>query len=118
SAVPNSSGIWNRRDEPDWNSSRTLITLCTMIGCSNLADITAAFSSGSRVLLDLPAFRNFYGHRNEQTQSAAMQLASHYGISATMRPSTILLTRGLGRGLPLIVDWIDDLDFTIEYLCS
>ncbi|HVO69083.1 MAG TPA: hypothetical protein VMT24_03495 [Aggregatilineaceae bacterium] len=117
SAKPGPGGSWNRRDEPPWHIPKVFMSICQNIGCSNQPDITAAFSAGFRVFDDLPVFRNFYAHRNEHTQRAAVRIATLYGIPATLRPSQILLSRPLGRPQPLAIDWLDDLSFTIEYLC-
>lgn len=116
--TPNADGSWNRKDEPGWNDPSVFLNACKDIGCSNIADIQAALSSGSRVFSDLPTFRNYYAHRNRHTCSAAVSLARLYGISPTGSPSTILLTPSIGRSQVLILDWIDDLVFTVQYLCS
>lgn len=117
-AVPGASGVWHRRDEPTWHDPNVFMRVCNNIGCSNMPDINAAFSFGTRVFNDLPVFRNFYAHRNLQTEYAAKQLAPQYGIPATFRPSQILLARPLRRPQSLIFEWIDDIIFTIEYLCD
>lgn len=116
-ARPRLDGSWHRRDEPAWHDYTILLRACQEIGSSNLAHVRAGLSSGSRVFTDLGPFRNFFAHRNLATEHAAMQLAPQYGIPATLRPSQILLTPPLGRPQPLILDWIDDLSSTIEYLC-
>jgi len=101
--TPPASGIWHRRDEPSWYDHNLLMRCCRNIGCSNITDIQAAFSLGSRVFVDLPVFRNFFAHRNSQTGKAAADLGPQYGIPATLRPSQILLSSPLGRPQPLIL---------------
>lgn len=117
-ALPNSRGQWDRRVEPNWHDTTTIIKICTNLGCSNLSMVNEAFSIGSRVFEDLPVFRNFYAHRNQQTEMAAKRLGPQYGISAILSPSEILFSWPLGRPQPLILEWIDDLLITIEYLVS
>lgn len=118
SATLLSNGSWHRRDEPAWHDPNVILKCLTKIGASNLADVQAGLSSGSRALTDLPVFRNFFAHRNRQTEAAAMKIAPNYGIPATFRPSRILLERGTGRPHSLLRDWVGDIRFTIQYLCS
>lgn len=117
-AEPRSDGTWDGRDEPAWHVPQVLLRLCGLLRCSKLEDIQAAVSAGSRVFIDLPVFRNFYAHRNQQSQYAAMRLATQYGIPATFRPSRILASRPLGRPQPLVLDWIDDLLFATQGICG
>ena len=117
SAMPKPDGSWERRDEPTWHDPASVLPICLARGFSNIADLQAAVSTGTRVFRDLPVFRNYYAHRNQRTRKAAVDLAAIYGIVSTTRPSDILLTRPLGRSQPLILDWLDDLRFTIEYIC-
>lgn len=116
-ARPKTDGTWHRRDEPAWHNPHVLLTACSSIGASNLNDVQAAVSSGTRVFVDMPVFRNFFAHRNGHSQSAAMRTATQYGISPILRPHQILLQRPLDRPQALIHEWVDDLVFTAEYLC-
>jgi hypothetical protein len=116
--TPPPSGVWHRRDEPSWHDHNLFMRCCRNVSCSNMADIQAAFSLGSRVFVDLPVFRNFFAHRNNQTCKAAADLGPQYGIPATLRPSQILLSRPLNRPQPLILDQFDDLITTVELLCD
>ena len=121
-ASPNSQGLWHRRDEPTWHDPSTIIRVCTHIGCSNIGDISNGLSGGQTFFAHLPVFRNFYGHRNQQTENAAMQLAPRYGIPATLRPSDILRQFPIsGTSTPstsiLLLQWLDEIEITIEYLC-
>lgn len=116
---PNAAGIWNRRDEPAWHDTSVLIASCQELGCSNLGNIYAALSLGSRVFQDLPIFRNFFGHRNEATAKSARSVANSYSIpSARRHPTQILASSPYGRATPLLVDWIDDVIITVELLCD
>ena len=122
SANPNSQGLWHRREEPTWHDPSTINRVCAHIGCSNIADISDGLSGEQTFFAHLPVFRNFYGHRNQQTERAAMQLAPRYGISATLRPSDILRQFPISStSTPstsiLLVKWIDEIEATIEYLC-
>lgn len=112
------NGIWHRRDEPTWHDYSVLLNVCTNLGCSNIATIRVAFSLGSRVFLDLPVFRNFFAHRNRNTEYAARQLALQHTLPTSQRPSQILLFRPPTRHQSLIFEWIDDLTTTVELLCE
>lgn len=111
------SGIWPRRDEPAWHDPHILRTSCADIGCSNLSDIEAALSMPTRALTDLPVYRNFFGHRNHATAASARNLASHYGIPGYRHPREILKSLPSRRPEPLVVDWIDDVNIIVEFLC-
>jgi len=113
----NSSGIWARREEPAWHDPNTLIRICTEIQCSNITNICDGLSGGQTFFSDLPTFRNFYAHRNQETELAAMNKAPRYSISATLKPSAILREFPIGETSILLVKWLNELEFTIEYLC-
>lgn len=117
-ATPRTDGSWRSRDEPTWHDPNQIIPIMRAQGLSNFTDFEAAFSTGDRIFIDLPVFRNYFGHRNGRSQVVAQSLAPHYGISATKRPTEILLSRPLTRHQPLILDWMDHVLFTIEYLCT
>jgi len=108
---------WTRRDEAAWHVVDNLLAACGDIGCSNQLDIEAAFGAGQTVFRDLPAFRNYFAHRNDDTKRAALQRASSYGITART-PSEALLSRPLRRPQALILDWIDEVDVTVEFMCN
>jgi len=116
-AAPKADGSWHRREEPAWHDTSTMLTLCRDLHATNLADVEAAFSSGTLVFTDLVVFRNYFAHRNQGTKQAARDLAPRYGIAASLTPAEILLSRALGRPEPVLIEWIDDLIFTAEYLC-
>lgn len=116
-ATAKSDGSWDRREEPTWHDPAFVLPICASQGFSNLADLQAAVSTGTRVFRDLPVFRNYFAHRNRKTREAVVALAAVYGIPSTTRPSEIVLARALGRPQSLILDWLDDLRFTMEYIC-
>src|ERR1017187_1368461 len=111
------SGRWLRRDEPTWHDPNTLLRLSARLGFSNLADIQAGMSAGFRVFADLPVCRNFFAHRNEHSGGAARRLALLYAIPGSPRPSSMLCSYPHGRPQALILEWIDELVFTAQYLC-
>ncbi len=117
-AQPKADGSWHRREEPAWHDPNLLIPICRWANFTNIADIEAAFSTGDRTFLDLPVFRNYFAHRSIQTAKAAQSLAIRYGIPGSKQPSEILRYRPLGRPQPLILEWIDHILFTIEFLCA
>jgi hypothetical protein len=117
-ATPTATGEWHRRDEPSWHNPAILITLARELSFTNRADIATAFSSGSRVFLDLPVYRNFFAHRGHGTFRAAMQNAvERYGIAHAATPSMALLSRPPGLAQSLLADWIDDMFLTAQFLC-
>jgi hypothetical protein len=116
-AMPMGSGGWDRRDEPRWHDTHWILTLAASEAFSNVGDIGAALSIGTRAFIDLPVFRNYFAHRNELTRIAACNLALVNYIPVSSRPSRILLTRPLGRPQSLIEDWIDDVAFVVDYMC-
>lgn len=116
-AVPNAVGEYQRRLEPKWYLSNTLLELSVSERFSNTSDIAAALSISTRVFVDLPVFRNYFAHKNQHSRRAASNLAPNYGIGVLNRPSLILLTCPLLRPQRLIYDWMDDLRFVAEYLC-
>ena len=73
-------GSWRSRDEPTWHDPNQVIPIMQDQGLSNLADFEAALSTGDRTFIDLPVFRNYFGHRNGRSQAAAQNLAPLYGI--------------------------------------
>ncbi|SRR6266571_5291020 len=116
-AVRRADGTWDRRDEPAWHDPNTLLTLCRNLGASNLPHVEAALSSQSRVFSDLPVFRNYFAHRNQQTKRAAVALAPLNSVPASPRPTGVLLAIPAQRYQSLLLEWLDDLALTIEYLC-
>jgi hypothetical protein len=118
SSVQKADGTWHRRDEPPWHDTNVLLTLATNMKASNLLEIQSALSAGFRVFVDLPVFRNFYAHRNHRSLEAASKVASIYGIPSGLRPTQVLLTFAYKRPQVLMQDWLDDLCFTVEYLCE
>lgn len=108
---------WRRRDEPTWYEPETLIVLSRELGCSNFKEITAAFSYPTRAFADLPKFRNFFAHRNEETARKAVERAIFYGLSPKLRPGEILASIAPGRPQSVLDDWIDDLREIAALLC-
>lgn len=116
-ALPKADGSWDRRDEPAWHDKNVLMNLCLATGCSHTPEVQRAFSAGYRVFDDLPVYRNFLAHRNQQTMHAAMRTSALHGIPSTWRPSQALLAVPLTGSRPLLLEWVDEVDFTVEYLC-
>ncbi len=111
-------GNWTRRDEPVWHVPKNLIDSCDEIGCSNYTAIQNAFSIQTKVFDHLSTFRNFYAHRNDETAIKTQKIAGEYTIPFPAHPSEILLSHAYGRPQILILDWIDDLDTIVQYLCE
>lgn len=109
---------WRRRDEPAWHETATLLKLMRALGASNLSAVSTALSIKTRVFNDLPVFRNFFAHRNDDTVSRVGRIARGYRISPNLRPSEILATAVPGRPQRLLSDWLDDLSYAITLLCQ
>jgi hypothetical protein len=109
---------WDRRKEPTWHVPDTIVKLADKLKFSNYSHVGASMSLGFRVFDDLPSFRNYFAHRNAHTQGIAQRLAPRYGVSPVLRPWDILASRATGRPQAIIVDWIDDVDQTVEFLCE
>jgi hypothetical protein len=118
SAKPNAAGVWHRRDEPAWHDPNVVITVCANIGCSVQPGIEAAFSLRQNVFNDLPVFRNFFAHRNQGTAKAARDIAPRYALPSALPPSEILLSISPGASTPVIIDWLDELNITAEFICK
>ncbi len=104
-------------DEPRWHKANTLLDLSSDLKYSNESDVRAAMGIPTRVFSDLPVFRHFFAHRSERTAGPALMLAPTNGVSAALRPTEVLLSRGLGRHQPLLADWLDDMWTVIDDLC-
>lgn len=108
---------WDWNDEPTWHNSSIVVSVAASAGLTNLAEIQAVYSTRDLVFADLPTFRHFFAHRSGSTMRDACARAIPYGISSMKRPAEILLTRGLCRHQPVILDWMDSVLFSAEYLC-
>lgn len=118
SASPRASGVWHRRDEPTWHDTGVLLNCCSNVGASNHGLISASLSLGTRVFIDLPVFRNYCGHKNQQTSEAAQALGPNYGIPATLLPFDILRRVPFNSNEPLIKVWLYDLETVVSLLCT
>ncbi len=110
--------IPDRRREPTWHDPNTLLRIAASQAFSHRSDIVAAFSTGSRTFQDLPRFRNYFAHRNDDTLKVARNAAPLYGIPRALKPSEILMSTPLNASEALIIIMIDDIVFTAEYLCA
>jgi len=117
-AAPSSTGEWDRRDEPTWHEPRVFREVAKAAALSNMAEIDSAFSTGYRVFMDLPVFRNYFAHRNLETRRAAMNLGPSYGVGTTQKPSEVLRHTPPGESLSVLEAWVNDLAFTLEFLCT
>jgi hypothetical protein len=107
-----------RREEPAWHDVNVLIKTCTALRPSHLNDIHAALSITAGVLSDLPTFRNFYAHRNEESAHKAIQLAQRqYLILGTNHPTEALSLPAHNRPQALVFDWLDELLVIVQLLC-
>jgi len=70
------------------------------------------------VFQDLPCARNFFAHRNGDTERSAISLGVYYGVSAPSCASDLPSSRARGRPRTIIEEWIDDIDTVTELLCD
>ncbi len=117
-AAPNNAGIWSRRDEPTWHDPNILLNLLTRIRSSSLTDVRAALSLPNTVFRDLPVCRNFFAHRNRDTEKAAMEVAVRHGIAGSPRPTKMLLSFPYAGTEPLLLKWLHEIWFTVQYICN
>lgn len=117
-ATPNSLGQWARRDEPAWHDPNVLLEICKATNCSLYTQMQAAFSLGQRVFNDLPVFRNFYAHRNRLSAGAAQNIGPVYLLPTSLRPSEMLLRSKPAAVTSILVEWMNELRITSEFLCS
>lgn len=107
----------DRRDEPSWHDTATFLRICNELAPTNLDDIRAALSMQTRVFADLPTFRNFYAHRNEESAAKAVGLAKrHYLISGVRHPTEALMKSASNRPQPLLLDWLDEMEVVVTCL--
>lgn len=104
-----------RREEPAWHDTSNFLKACAALSPSNLAQVQAALSLQTGVFSDLPAFRNFFAHRNEESARRAVDLARrNYLITGLSHPSAVLMRPARLRTQPLLLDWIDEMKVVIE----
>jgi hypothetical protein len=116
---PTAPAPLSRREEPAWHDPALFHNTCQTLQCSHLAHVQASLSLQTRVFYDLPPFRNFYAHRNEQSARKAVQLAkAQYLISGPRHPSDVLALPAKGRTQALILDWLDDMATVVDLLCQ
>lgn len=116
---PHASSPATRRDEPKWQDIALFHRTCQEMQCSHLAHVQSALSLPARVFQDLPTFRNFYAHRNEETAEKALRIArQNYLIVGPRHPSSALAIAGKNRPQALLLDWIDELDTVCVLLCD
>jgi hypothetical protein len=116
---PAASAPADRRDEPPWHEKRFLLKTVREMQCSHYLDVEAALGIATRVIDDLPTFRNFYAHRNKDSARKAVELARRYYLITGFRhPTHVLAQPGHHRPQPLILDWLDDLSVIFDFLCE
>jgi hypothetical protein len=111
-------GSWRPRDEPPWNSPPTLLVIAKRSGLTNEQDLVTALSAGYRVFDDLPRFRNYFAHRNQDTRANAIALAPRYGVGVTSKPSDVLLAIHPTAAESVIENWSAETTLTLEAICA
>lgn len=104
-----------RRGEPKWYDAKNVLRVATQLAFGNQSVISAAMSSNSRVIVDLPCARNFYAHRNESTKRSAVNLFANASVPFQPHPTKLLASRTTS-GVALLEDWLIDLELVIRLL--
>ena len=110
---------FTRRDEPAWHELSTLLKLLASIGASNLSQVQSALSYPTTVFTVLPTVRNFFAHRNDKTaRKVANAARSSLGLSAKLKPASVVCSVLPGRPQNVLADWLDDLRAVMALLCQ
>lgn len=110
----NSGTVVMRRDEPSWHMPDTLPRLSASLSLSIHSTIDGAFGFGA--FSGLRVFRNFFAHRNDDTEARVKRAAPSFRVPSSVRPFEMLQFQPPNRP-PLILDWMDELDITGYSLC-
>ncbi len=110
----------SRIDEPPWHNKRVVLPLFANVGASNLAQIQAAFSIPATFMDYLPAVRNFYAHRCDETYAKAAGVAVKLGLSTIprLRPTEIMCSAMPTRPQNVITDWLDEMTAVVSHMCA
>ena len=106
----------HRWQEPRWQDPRTLTRLVGCFVFSNATEIIAGLSVSTRVFEDLPAVRNFYAHKNQDTRTKACERAAQYGLAVPRHPTDLVLSVVPQRPQGVGEDWASDVYNIIDAL--
>jgi hypothetical protein len=107
---------YDREREPAWHRANNIANIAGALNLTNQATILAGLTRAGRSLDDLIAVRNFFAHRNADTQFAAA--ASFYRYAITPKPSLeeALFVRVPGLSTTLLDLWLADVHDTIDQM--
>jgi hypothetical protein len=110
----------SRRDEPAWHNVSDFLRLLRYVGVSNLGSVQAGLSYSPAFMKHLPAIRNFYAHRCDDTFRRAGNVGIRLGLSATptLHATEIMCARLPKRPQNVATDWLDDIGNVIDLLCT
>lgn len=108
---------WKPLDEPPWRSPTVLLNLDKLLMFTNGSCIVTGLSYPSTVLNQLPAFRNFFCHRNAVTAREVKGIARALGSRPTTQPEKILQSTPVGPVSHIGV-WVADIAVMIELMCA
>ena len=95
--------------EPQWHSSKTMLTLADKAQLSNLTQIQVAYSVVGRALDDLPKARNFFAHRSMHSAMVLGGVRKRYGLPKTVRPGLIPAQRHPTEPHTIAHAWVEEL---------
>lgn len=108
-----------RRDEPKWYERTILVRSIMALKPSNRDQVLGAISLSNGAIDNLPCFRNYFAHRNDQTAEKATRLAfSKYMISGKRHPADVLVSSAQGRPQELILDFCDEIGAIADLMCE
>jgi hypothetical protein len=107
-----------RREEPTWDQPSTLLKTFHALRISNLSQVQAALSHPTNVFDYLPAVRNFFAHRNDETMNRVRDLARRLGVNPSQKACEIVCCALRGRPQNILADWLDDLRIVGVLLCG
>jgi hypothetical protein len=94
--------------EPIWRKPSALELVVLALGASNAPALRRGLAYPTNVFDQLPAFRNYFAHKNESTAGQVSQFIRGYALPGSTNPAEALATHLPGRPQSLIRDWIDD----------
>jgi hypothetical protein len=105
-------------DEPAWHVPRYFLNVCVKSNLSNLANVSAALSSGTTVFDHLLLFRNYCAHRSRQTRAKAMAVAPSYLVAVGAEPFEVLIATDPKTKNIVLNQWLIDLEATFDSLTN
>lgn len=111
------SGRLSRRNEPSWHTKAAFLDVVQRSNMNPRSQVSAAVSLPVRVLDDLPTARNFFAHRNEETNRKCLALGRRY-LLFSKHPTDLLASVPTNRPVSLLEDWIQEVELVLETITA